>query len=180
MRTGNREEIDGFPLEIVDSHGQQLAGYGVLTYRPSDPYAVSLKVKIPGKSDLRLLFDRDLLTQDLYCSVGEGSPLRPPESDGSPSVFSLKVPGCDVIFNMYASDALRFMNRTLTLVPLGRESDFFDIDQPLAELLSRPVRRGVKLATRLRLRRLAAYLTVVNPAFDCLDAGPDELQRDGY
>jgi Streptomyces sporulation and cell division protein, SsgA len=156
MRTGDGEEFDAFPLWIVDCQGQQTAAYGALAYRSSDPYAVSLTVKVPGKSDhLKLLFDRELLTQDLYCWVGDGPPSMSLESEGSPNVFSLRVPGCDVVFNMYAGDAFRFMIRTITLVPIGSESNFVDMDQILAKLLSRRVWRGVKLATRLRLRRFS-------------------------
>jgi hypothetical protein len=149
MRTGNGEEFDAFPLWIVDSHGQQTAAYGALAYRRSDPYAVSLTVKVPGKSHLKLLFDRELLTHDLYCWVGNRPSSISPKSDGSPNVFSLRVPGCDLVFNMYSGDAFRFMIRTLTLVPIGSESDFLDMDQILAKLLSRRVWRAVKLSNRL-------------------------------
>lgn len=124
-------------MDAVDADGQTLTLDAELGYYPADPYAVTATFRTPG-GDVVWTFARELLTGGLTAPAGEGDVHVWPCLDAhgrAVVVVELNSPDGELLVQAPTKDVLRFVNRTLTAVPAGSESDFIDVDLLIHQLL---------------------------------------------
>jgi hypothetical protein len=106
-----------------------------MRYRADDPFAVTAAFQGDGVA-IEWVFARDLLRGGLEEPCGEGDvhvwPLR--EDGGDLVLLSLSSPDGQAVLEAHAAEVRAFLDRTLQLVPAGRESDYVDVDAELAVL----------------------------------------------
>jgi hypothetical protein len=111
-----------------------------LRYSSADPYAVRMSFDSGLPKPVEWAFDRDLLAAALHGPEGVGD-VRAWPSPGRTAVdkiMNIVLGNLDgyARFETSAAEIELFLARTFELVPAGQESDGFDIDAELAELLS--------------------------------------------
>jgi hypothetical protein len=105
-----------------------------LQYTTRDPYALSVVFAAEGCSPVVWVFARDLLLSGVTRPSGEGDVHVFPAGDSV--VLDLASPDGTARLVAGASDIIAFVDDILTVVPLGHESRFIDIDAEL-DLLCR-------------------------------------------
>jgi hypothetical protein len=125
-------------LRLVVPDGTPLPVTANIRYDASDPYAVTVTFFTGAADPVRWTFARQLLTDGVEHSVGEGDVrVWPVHSDGSPVVFiALSSPSGRALFEAALADVVEFLGRSYTAVPTGAESDFVDVDSELSLILS--------------------------------------------
>ena len=116
--------------------GVELAGE--LRFEPADPFAVTLTIFAAG-SPARWKIARDLLLDGCYEPVGEGDVRVEPGVDPAGRAvvqIHLSPPGATAVLTTPTFAVVEFLEQALAAVPLGTESDHFDVDR-LVELLLR-------------------------------------------
>jgi len=123
-------------MDCVDRSGQAMSLEAELGYYPADPYAVTATFRTTG-GDVVWTFARELLIGGLTAPAGEGDVHVWPclDSTGRATVIiELNSPDGELLVQVPTKDLYRFVNRTLSTVPLGGESDFLDLDQLILQL----------------------------------------------
>jgi hypothetical protein len=107
-----------------------------LSYDVRDPFAVCAAFAGDGTT-IDWVFARDLLIEGLRTPAGEGDVHVWPASGGPEDhvLISLCSPDGRAVLEANAQDLRSFLDRTVDLVPVGRESEHVDIDAELAALL---------------------------------------------
>ena len=126
--------------ETVEEHQfVSLGGYDVpvfsrWSYTTADPYAVTLSFRADRGHWVEWCFARELLVGGLSEPAGDGDVrIRPDLSlDTDQLVMELESPDGYAIVELSREGAARFIASTHTLVPLGAESAFVDVDAFLA------------------------------------------------
>jgi len=124
-------------MDCVDSSGQAMSLEAELGYYPADPYAVTATFMTSG-GDVVWTFARELLIGGLTTPAGEGDVHVWPCVDSSGRsmvIIELNSPDGELLVQVPTKDLYRFVNRTLSTVPLGGESDFIDLDLLILRLL---------------------------------------------
>jgi hypothetical protein len=124
-------------MDCVDGSGQAMSLEAELGYSAADPYAVTATFRTAA-GDVVWTFARDLLIWGLTAPAGEGDVHVWPclDSSGRTSVIiELNSPDGELLVQVPNQDLYRFVNRTLTAVPLGGEADFIDLDQLVLRLI---------------------------------------------
>lgn len=124
-------------MDCVDGAGQAMALEAELGYNPADPYAVTATFRTSG-GDVVWTFARDLLIGGLTAPAGEGDVHVWPCLDnagGAVVIVELKSPDGELLVQVPTKDLYRFVNRALSVVPVGGESDFMDIDLLVNQLI---------------------------------------------
>lgn len=109
-----------------------------LVYCTDDPYAVSVIFKGLGQA-VTWTFGRELLVGGINTPSGVGDvQLWPSLDDEGNAVVMIELdpPGGFALLEVCSSEAGRFLQRTLDLVPLGCESSWLDVDGELTALFS--------------------------------------------
>jgi hypothetical protein len=121
-------------------------------YNDSDPYAVRMAFHVGTDEPVEWIFARDLLAAGIEARHGEGdvqvwpSPVSCAETDGLDVIGSAEAGGTvlnielsspfgQAHFEAPAQAMSAFLQRTFQIVPVGRESDFIDIETELDDLL---------------------------------------------
>lgn len=110
----------------------------VFGYRQSDPYAVSLRF-LAGAGAPVWVFGRELLAQGLGEPAGVGDVQIVPGTDESGRGvvdIVLSSPDGEFMGTVFADDVSRFLTRTESVVALGREAEYLDLDGLLDLLLT--------------------------------------------
>jgi hypothetical protein len=125
-------------LRLVVPDGTPLPVTASIRYDASDPYAVTVTFFTGASEPVRWTFARQLLTDGVERSVGEGDVrVWPANSDGAPVVYiALSSPSGRALFEASLADVVEFLGRSYTAVPTGAESDFVDVDTELILILS--------------------------------------------
>jgi len=120
--------------------GGQLEVAATLSYRSSDPYAVTATFHTPT-ADVAWVFARDLLGAGLDRPVGLGDVrVAPGGGDGDRGdgdiALTLSSPDGRALLGIDRASVGTFLRRTYRLVPAGRESDQLDLDAMVAALVA--------------------------------------------
>jgi hypothetical protein len=114
---------DNDPIR-VDAH---------LRYDAGDPFAVSVSFDA-GVNQIEWTFARDLLDKGLWEAVGDGDVKVWPRAG---AVFlALCSPSGKAVLETRRPAIADFMARIERIVPVGRESEFVDVDRELESLFS--------------------------------------------
>jgi len=109
----------------------------VFEYDARDPFAVWITFG-SGASSIRWAMGRSLLAQGLTDPAGEGDLRLRPSLDHEGSgvvVFEFHSPDGRYVAEAPTRDLYRFLTRTLVMVPFGSESEHFDVDAIIADLM---------------------------------------------
>lgn len=125
-------------MRCADADGVTVQLDATLGYDASDPYAVTATFRT-GICEVVWTFARELLVGGLIDPVGEGDVHVWPglDSEGnSVVVIDLSSPDGELIVQCSTTEVSRFVNRTLSAVPFGSESELIDFDQLIDRLLA--------------------------------------------
>ncbi len=125
-------------VECMDERGIRHEIDTVLGYRSSDPYAIAMTFITPD-GNLVWTFGRDLLARGIESPVGEGDVHVAPAiglSGRSMVSVELSSPDGHLVLLARASDVNDFLARTTAVVPLGTESDYFDVDMLINQVFA--------------------------------------------
>lgn len=125
-------------MDCVDSAGQAMSLEAELGYHPADPYAVTATFQTSG-GDVVWTFARDLMIQGLTAPAGDGDVHCWPCLDNSGRavvIIELNSPDGELLVQVPTEDLYRFVNRTLSAVPAGNESDYLDLDLLITQLMA--------------------------------------------
>ena len=125
-------------VECIDDRGIRHEIDTVLGYRSSDPYAVAMTF-VTSDGHLVWTFGRDLLARGTESPVGEGDVHVAPAiglSGRAMVSIELSSPDGHLVLLARASDINDFLTRTLAVVPQGTESDYFDVDMLINQVLA--------------------------------------------
>jgi hypothetical protein len=111
-----------------------------LRYEARDPYAVNASFRTGRGTDrtaVEWVFARQLLAEGMERPVGDGDVRVSPGSNGARVVnLTLSSPSGHAVFEVPRAAMEDFLARSYSVVPLGSESSFLDLDAELS-LLSR-------------------------------------------
>jgi len=124
-------------LRLVVPGSLSLPVVSDLRYDAADPYAVHVGFRTGGEDVVEWTFARQLLTDGVTRSVGEGDvQVWPATAEGQPVVcLALSSPSGRALFEMPLADLVEFLSTTYAVVPTGTESNFVDLDAELALLM---------------------------------------------
>jgi len=125
-------------VECIDDRGIRHEIDTVLGYRSSDPYAVAMTF-VTSDGHLVWTFGRDLLARGTESPVGEGDVHVAPAiglSGRAMVSIELSSPDGHLVLMARSSDINDFLARTLAVVPQGTESDYFDVDMLINQVLA--------------------------------------------
>lgn len=140
--SGGRHTLSDVALDItvecMDDRGIRHEIDTVLGYRSSDPFAVAMTF-ITGDGNLVWTFGRDLLMRGTESPVGEGDVHVSPAiglSGRAMVSIELSSPDGHLVLMARANDINDFLVRTVAVVTPGTESDFFDVDMLISQVLA--------------------------------------------
>jgi Streptomyces sporulation and cell division protein, SsgA len=125
-------------VECTDERGIRHEIETVLGYRSSDPFAVSMTFVTPD-GDLVWTFGRDLLMRGVAGPAGDGDVhVSPALSLTGRAMVSIELSSPDGHLVLLAStaDVQDFLSRSAAVVAPGTESDFFDVDMLINQVLT--------------------------------------------
>jgi len=126
-------------LRLVVPGGPSLPVLAGLRYSAADPWAVTVAFQTGGEGDgiVEWMFARQLLTDGVASSVGEGDVRVWPEVHGAERVVNLAMasPSGSALFEIDRDDLVEFLQQTYLAVPTGSEGEVIDLEAELALLL---------------------------------------------
>ncbi|MCX2925211.1 SsgA family sporulation/cell division regulator [Streptomyces sp. NEAU-W12] len=107
-------------------------------YRTDDPYAVHLTFHLGSGQPVHWTFARELLIEGVFRPCGHGDVrVWPSKAQGRGVVLvALSSPEGDGLLEAPAAQVSSWLERTLRVVPPGRESEQLGLDDELAALLA--------------------------------------------
>ncbi len=125
-------------LLLVVGPVDTLAVPATLSYRASDPYAITAVFDAGDHGQVAWVFARDLLAAGLDRPTGEGDVAVWPSLHAGLEVacISLTSPAGHALFEAPRAELADFLAQTQALVPAGAEGDHLDLDAALADLLA--------------------------------------------
>ena len=125
-------------VECMDERGIRHEIDTVLGYRRTDPFAVAMTF-VTSDGNLVWTFGRDLLIRGVDAPTGDGDVHVSPAIGltGRAMVsIELSSPDGHLVLLARASDVLDFLTRTAAVVTPGTESDHFDVDMLISQVLA--------------------------------------------
>lgn len=125
-------------VECVDDRGIHHSLDTLLDYRSSDPFAVAMTFST-SEGDLVWTFGRELLARGIVSPVGEGDVHVAPALDlrGNAMVsIELTSPDGHLVLQARSIDITEFIARSFSVVPDGAESEHFDVDALISQVLA--------------------------------------------
>ena len=129
-------------LRLVVPGGPSLPVLADLRYGADDPWAVRVAFQVgQGQSDgegvIEWMFARQLLTEGISATVGEGDVRVWPAVNGRERVINLAMasPSGSALFEIDRDALVEFLQQTYVAVPTGTEDEMVDLDAELALLL---------------------------------------------
>lgn len=106
------------------------------TYVASEPFTIAVAFQTEDDCWVEWVFARDLLINGLTGSAGIGDVrLRPRRTNGRTMLqLEIESPEGHALLELEREDAHRFLEATTRMVPLGEESDHFDVDGLIDEI----------------------------------------------
>ena len=130
--------IETMPARLVAPHGESMGMTMKLGYDSSDPYAVSATMETPSLS-VTWAFARELLEGGLREPTGAGDVHVRPSLDADGRVvlaLELCSDGGDALVELPTGAVSDFVDRMLTVVPSGTESEHLDVDEALGAIFA--------------------------------------------
>jgi hypothetical protein len=106
------------------------------TYSGAEPFTIAVSFQSDDDVWVEWVFARELLVNGLVGSAGIGDVrLRPRRTSGR-TVLELEIssPEGHALLELERESVQRFLEATIRIVPLGEESDHFDIDGLIDEI----------------------------------------------
>jgi hypothetical protein len=131
-------------LRLVVPGGPSLPVLADLRYTADDPWAVRVAFQTgvrnedgSGEGVVEWMFARQLLTDGIAGTVGEGDIRVWPAMSGGERVINLAMasPSGSALFEIDRDALVEFLQQTYLAVPTGTEEDVIDLDAELALLL---------------------------------------------
>ena len=125
-------------VECTDERGIRHEIATVLGYRSSDPFAVAMTFVTP-EGDLVWTFGRDLLLRGVAGPAGDGDVhVSPALSLTGRAMVSIELSSPDghLVLRASAADVQDFLARSAAVVAPGTESDYFDVDMLINQVLA--------------------------------------------
>ena len=134
MLNAVERELD---VKLVLSTERSIRVPARLTYLAAEPYAVHITFHIGSESPVYWTFARELLVEGVFRPCGHGDVrIWPTRVDNRNVLFvALSSPDGNALLELPSAVAA-WVERTLRLVPPGRESELLGLDDALAVLLS--------------------------------------------
>ncbi|WP_431782383.1 SsgA family sporulation/cell division regulator [Streptomyces chumphonensis] len=140
MHTTVERELE---MVLVLSPERSVAVPAKLLYRTDDPYAVHVSFHIGSDSPVHWTFARELLVEGVFRPSGHGDVRVWPLSAGhggrphrrNAVCMALSSPEGEALLQAPAGPVAAWVERTLRLVPPGRESSELGLDEALCALL---------------------------------------------
>ncbi|HEU5473923.1 MAG TPA: SsgA family sporulation/cell division regulator [Actinophytocola sp.] len=106
------------------------------TYRADDPFTIRVAFQTDHDSWVEWVFARDLLVNGLTGSAGIGDVrLRPKRTEGRTMLqLEIESPEGHALLELERESVQLFLEATVLMVPLGQESNHFDIDGLIDEI----------------------------------------------
>ncbi|HEV2777821.1 MAG TPA: SsgA family sporulation/cell division regulator [Actinophytocola sp.] len=106
------------------------------SYDPTEPFTIAVSFQTEDDVWVQWVFARDLLVNGLVGSAGIGDVRLRPRRTTSRTALQLEIssPEGHALLELDRESVQRFLEATTTLVPLGEESDHFDIDGLIDEI----------------------------------------------
>lgn len=127
-------------LRLVVPGGPSLPVLAGLRYQADDPWAVRVAFQTGGEDDgvVEWMFARQLLTDGVHTTAGEGDVRVWPSTSGGEHVINLAMasPSGSALFEIDRDALVTFLQQTYLAVPTGGEELAVDLDAELALLLS--------------------------------------------
>lgn len=108
------------------------AVHAELRYYSEDPYAVQMLLSVDQSPAICWTFGRELLMTGVGMPSGIGDVQVYPTHDGV--IIELRSGGAAARLLAHTPDLDAFLDRTVQLVPLGKEMDQYDLDLDLASM----------------------------------------------
>lgn len=125
-------------IRLVRSPGPSLPLAATMRYDRADPFAVTLDIYSSPTTVVTWAFARDLLHEGVYAPAGEGDvEIWPANLHRGPISLALSGPDNRALFEIPRRKVLAFLTHTYAVVPLGAESQHFDVDAFIAPLTGR-------------------------------------------
>jgi len=125
-------------VECMDDRGIRHEIDTVLGYRSTDPFAVAMTF-VTADGHLVWTFGRDLLMRGTETPTGDGDVHVAPAiglSGRAMVSIELSSPDGHLVLLARSSDIADFIARTVAVVKPGAESDFFDADMLIRQVLA--------------------------------------------
>jgi hypothetical protein len=106
-----------------------------LEYLADDPHAVSMTFRMTDQVTTWMM-SRDLLADGLITTSGTGD-VRMRPHNSTTAILELSSDSGHAVFHVRSSELQEFLNSTYDVVAPGHESDHFDFDAELRQLLQR-------------------------------------------
>ncbi|GLZ43284.1 SsgA family sporulation/cell division regulator [Actinokineospora sp. NBRC 105648] len=122
--------------QIISLYGGSTPVRSRWTYRAHEPFTVAAAFQTDKDRWVEWIFGRDLLVDGLSGPAGEGDVrLSPDVVDGhAVLVLEIESPDGHALLEMDYEAVQNFLATTAAMVPLGTESDYFDIDALIEEI----------------------------------------------
>ncbi|HET9138438.1 SsgA family sporulation/cell division regulator [Actinophytocola sp.] len=106
------------------------------TYDVREPFTIAVAFQTEQDHWVRWVFARDLLVNGMTGSAGIGDVrLRPRRTDGRTMLqLEIESPEGHAVLDLEREQVQLFLEETFRLVPLGQESDYFDLDGLIDEI----------------------------------------------
>ena len=121
-----------FALVVADADPIKVGAQ--LRYDTRDPFAVCVSFDAGASERIEWTFARDLLDQGLWQATGDGDVKIWPR--GGSVFLALCSPSGRAVLETPRGAVADFVARTQRLVPVGKESNFVNLDRELNALLS--------------------------------------------
>ena len=133
-----REVRQELTVSLVLAPDRSVPVPALLLYRAADPYAVHITFHLGQDSPVTWVFARDLLVEGVFRACGHGDVrVWPTRVEGrSVMCLALSSPAGDALIEAPSGVLASWLERSLRLVPAGREEDALDLDGALAALLA--------------------------------------------
>ncbi|WP_370151922.1 SsgA family sporulation/cell division regulator [Streptacidiphilus sp. EB129] len=125
-------------VNLVLSPEHSIPVPALLSYRANDPFAVHITFHLGQESPVTWVFARELLIEGVFRACGHGDVrVWPTRLNGRSVVcLALSSPAGDALLEAPAGAVASWLERSLRLVPPGREDAGLDVDGALADLLA--------------------------------------------
>jgi hypothetical protein len=127
---------DSVHTEELVALADELPVRSLWSYDASEPFTISVSFQTEEDCWVEWLFARDLLVNGLTGSAGIGDVRMRPRRTNGRTVLQLEIssPEGHALLELDRESVQRFLEATVKIVPLGEESDHFDVDGLIDEI----------------------------------------------
>ena len=106
------------------------------TYNAAEPFTIAVAFQSEDDVWVEWVFAREILVNGMTGSAGIGDVrLRPRRTHGRTALqLEIESPEGHALLELDRESVQRFLEATIKLVPLGEESDYFDVDALIDEI----------------------------------------------